>query len=149
MKKLFAIFLVMLLAVACWSIDIFRGTEATPTWDAVTTMADGTPVAPTDTVAYEVYMSPVPDPQNPSVEFPQDAAQHTFLGGTNQLELLISIPQDGQVYAIAVRTVLTDENANVFYSVLNWSYENGEWTPNPFLYQGSQNPKAPKTLQRD
>ena len=149
MKKLFAVFLVMLLAVACWSIDIYRGTQFTPAWDAVTTMVDGTPIAPTDTVSYEVYYSPVADPGNPSVQDPQNPAAHTFYGATTALEIVFDVPQDGQVYAIAVRAVLVDELAQTFYSTLNWSYENGELTPNPFLYQQSGNPASPKGLNRD
>ena len=149
MKKLFAIGLVLLLAAACWSIDIYRGTQFTPAWDAVTEMADGSPIAPTDTISYELYYSPVVDPGNPSVLDPQNPLAHTFYGATDQLELVFDVPQDGQFYAIAVRAVLVDELSQTFYSALNWSYENGDLTPNPFLYQQSGSPASPKGLSRD
>ena len=148
MKKLFIIGLMLILTMGCWGIDIFRGTEQTPTWFAVTEMDDGTPVSPTDSISYEIYMSPVADPDNPSVPNPQDVSQHIFVGSTVALDFTVAVPQDGICYAIAIRTVLIDEDLETHYSGLNWSFENGEWTPNPFLYQGKRNPKRPKGLNR-
>jgi hypothetical protein len=150
MKKTILVIWLILVSLACWSVDIFRGTDATPTWDAVILMTDGTPISPADTVAYEIYISPVADYLNPSVPFPQDPAQHTLLAEVFTLFYNVIIPQDGQIYAIAVRTVLyIDGGPIIEYSSLNWSYENGVFTPNPFLYQGLLSPKPPEGLNRE
>jgi hypothetical protein len=150
MKRSLLIVVLVLVSLACWGVDIFRGTDATPTWDPVTLMTDGTPISPADTVAYEVYISPVADYLNPSVPFPQDPAQHTLLSEVFVESYTLAIPQDGQVYAIAIRTALyIDGGPTIEYSTLNWSYENGVFTPNPFLYQGLQAPKPPEGLSRE
>jgi len=134
MKRLFAIGLVLLLAATCVTAQTvhYRDT-ATLAWDAVVQTnvqvgidGEGEPVVEeVQAIEYEVFRTPYPV---------ADRSSGTLLGMTSLLEFDITIPDDDQAYAYGVRTVYTTVAATVVYSEINWSDQNGEWTPDPFLY---------------
>jgi hypothetical protein len=102
--------------------------DATLSWDAVTTLNDGTAIDAADTVEYEVGRSPDPvaDRANPAM----------IIGTSTTTSLAITLPDDGTWYVYAVRAKLTtDGGQTTLYSPWNWSDQNGLATPDPFWYR--------------
>jgi len=90
------------------------------------------------TITYEVFYAPL-----------QTQSSYTVVGETSETVYTISIADAGD-WVVGIRTVRTiDATGERQYSPINWSHENGAWTPNPFYlrYYGPS-PDAPANLRR-
>ena len=90
------------------------------------------------TITYEIFYAPF-----------QNQSSYTVVGETASLEYTISIADAGD-WVVGIRTVRTiDATGQRQYSPINWSHENGAWTPDPFYlrYYGPS-PDAPANLRR-
>jgi hypothetical protein len=106
--------------------------QVTVAWDEVA------PLEPSDVIAYEVFRSPFPITGDR-----QDPADHESLGELTPTSMSITFAVEGD-YVIGVRTVRMVSGGEIVYSDINWSDENGEFTPNPFIvkfYKAIQRPK--------
>lgn len=96
--------------------EVHYANQVTVAWDSV---------SPPGTVSYQVFVAtyPVVDPQNPGA--------HDLQVETEATEATVTFPAEGK-YAIGVRTKKLIDG-EILYSEINWSFENGESTPNPFI----------------
>jgi hypothetical protein len=100
--------------------------QATILWDPVTPLGG-------DTIEYEVFWD--------------DGSGEVSLGLTNLTEYSITFTVEG-TYKVGVRTVRTIvDTGDVYYSDINWSDVNGEWTPDPFVIRFHVPPDAPRGLR--
>jgi hypothetical protein len=104
--------------------------QITIEWDAVTD---------TGAISYEVYFAPYP------VADPQNVDTLTFVEETALLESTVTFATEGK-YAVGVRTKKVIDGETLF-SEVNWSYENGVNTPNPFIVGFFTPPVAPENLR--
>ena len=74
-----------------------------------------------------------------------DPGAHTLVLETTDTEAGITFPSEGK-YAVGVRTKKSIDGQELF-SEINWSYENGEMTPNPFIVGYYTSPAAPVNLR--
>lgn len=58
---------------------------------------------------------------------------------------MVTFPSEGK-YAVGVRTKKSID-AEELFSEINWSYENGEMTPTPFVVGYYTSPAAPVNLR--
>jgi hypothetical protein len=127
LKRYLILALLLVAGVACTQTLTYTD-AATLSWSAVTTLEDSSPIPPGDVVEYEVGRSVYPVANRMLPE--------TVEGLTAALSMAISVPNDGQSYAYAVRTKrTTDGGSTILVSAWNWSDINGAATPNPFLYR--------------
>ncbi len=127
MKRWLILALLLVAAVACTQTLTYTD-AATLDWSAVTLMEDGTPFPAGDVVEYEIGRSVYPVSNRLIPE--------AIEGVTGALSIAVSVPNDGQSYAYAVRTQrTTDGGATILVSAWNWSDVNGLETPQPFLYR--------------
>ena len=97
------------------------------------------PVPDSGAISYEIYVSPYP------VVDPLDPGAHTLVLETPETEAVVTFPSEGK-YAIGVRTKKSIDGEEL-YSEINWSHENGEMTPNPFIVGYYTGPAAPVNLR--
>lgn len=123
--KILLIFLAFLFLASCNTIDVAFAQEpikvvvpdqSTIEWDAVTTMADGSPITAGQTVSYQVFLGdyPIPEGQNRN-----DRQQYMLLATITDTTYTISFPGEG-VYLVGVRSVRTISGADVVSSI-SWS----------------------------
>lgn len=127
MKRLVIIFLMVLPLLL--GQTIIKDNHVSIAWDPVIS-------ADNDIISYEIFITQSGD---------YVAAQS--IGQTELLEFDVEIPNEGN-WIIGVRTVRTIiENNEVLYSEINWSDQNGEATPNPFIVRWYMVPAAPNNLR--
>lgn len=118
MKSTFIKILIVLFLIAPFLIaqEVHYANQVTVAWD---------PVSDTGTITYEVFITPYPivDPQNPGA--------HNLVGETAATDYTITFQTEGK-YAVGIRTKKSIDG-EIFYSDINWSDENGVYTPNPFI----------------
>ena len=136
MKRLLAVFILVLVALACVGQEIVYTENPTVEWDAVTAYADLTPFDPADIVEYQLFRA--------------DPATHTnqVAEGLTALTSMAVVVPSGGPWAYGVRTVLTtDGGITVLYSTMAWSDVEG--TPSPFVYKQHQTmlPQRPTGLR--
>ena len=141
----FALILAALALVACVGStqEIIYKDQATLQWDPVTTDANGDPLLPEDSVAYEVYIydsALAIDDQNP--------ANLLYIGETTATEMLIIFPERRNWYA-GVRAAVTTGEPATYYSVIAWSYDTEAVADVPFGYVplGGVIPAPPENLR--
>lgn len=130
MKKLIVFALLMLPFLLGQTIVYVN--SAVIAWDAVTKLADGTPVPVGEVVKYEVLRAR-----------PAAKASAVVVGETAALEYVISFPAEGDwvVGVRAVRTVGTER----IVSDINWSDVSG--IPSPFVLRYYRGPAVPENLR--
>ena len=100
MKKLFiSMLLVCFLSAPSWAITWINGTPQTLAWDAVTTLADDTPVPSTDIIQYEVFRV---DTRT------GDKANPESLGIVQTPTMTITFPEGRWVLAVQSRRLVPD-----------------------------------------
>lgn len=109
MKKLILI-VFLLLAMVGYSQQLFIGPEHTITWDAVT--------VPQGIVSYEIWLD--------------DSGTEIFIEEIIATTYTIDITAHENVLNVGVKTLLTI-GINTESSEINWSDENGVYTPIPFV----------------
>jgi len=96
--------------------------QLTIAWDAVV------PLESTDSISYYIYTKFVStQEQLGSIDTPNGTA----LQETANLQATISFQTEGK-YILGVATKRTLSDGTIMVSVINWSDENGDATPNPF-----------------
>lgn len=125
MKKLIILFVAML---------PFLLGQATVYYDVVPVAWDGIAPIAGSTLTYEVFRAP----------FGNENAKE-LMGETVDFEYSVSIDGAGE-WIVGVRTVET-RGGQKFYSVINWSHENGIFTPNPFIVRRPSTLPAPTGLR--
>lgn len=136
MKKIFAISILVLMALACVGQEIIYTENPTVEWDGVTHYVDLTPFDPADVVEYELYRA---DPTTHANQVSEGITVLTYMA--------VVVPPAGP-WAYGVRTILTtDGGETVLYSTIAWSDVEG--TPGPFLYKQHQTafPERPSGLR--
>jgi len=116
-KKLIRILIVLLL-VAPLSLaqEVHYANQISVAWN---------PVVDSGAISYQVYISPYP------VVDPLDPDAHMLVSETTSTQAVVTFSGEGK-FAIGVRTKKEFEGETL-YSDINWSFENGESTPNPFI----------------
>lgn len=110
--------------------EVYYANQITVAWD---------PVSDSGAISYEVYMSSYP------VVDPLDPGAHILVLETTATEAVVTFPVEGK-YAVGVRTKKSIDDEEL-YSEINWSYENGVNTPNPFIVGYYISPAAPVNLR--
>ncbi len=110
MKKLILIIL-LFLAMVGYSQQLYIGPTHTITWDAV--------IAPQGVVSYEVWLD-----NNGTEIFIEEITATTYT---------VDITAYENVLNIGVATLLTIGTDPPIKSIINWSNENGVYTPIPFV----------------
>lgn len=127
MKKLIAIGVFLLVLLSVVGQEVVYTNQVTIEWDAVAPMGG-------DAITYEVWQD--------------DGATQTLLGETAGLYYTVTFGTEGS-YVLGVRTVRTiTATGERLYSDMNWSDEDGEATPNPFVVRYYVPPVAPGNLRR-
>ena len=128
MKKVLLAVVVLLLCATAVTAQVTHWTnQATVEWDAVTTLADGSPVPVGDTIAYRVWTR-------------IDGAE-TMVAEVSTTAYTFTFTEEG-IYTVGVQTVRYPENGDPeIISEINWSDVNGVFTPDPF-YLGFYLPAA-------
>lgn len=124
----------------CEAVTWHKLGEADVQWDVVVTLDNGDPIPAGVTVKYRVYLAPEGDKPNLSL-----------LGETDQLEFTIGVPGEGLWIAgvSAVRYEMVDGVlTEINESEINWSDEDGEWTPEPFGFDFHFELRSPKNLHK-
>jgi hypothetical protein len=140
MVRLYAVLLAVLMVLAFAAMaeaqTVVTANQVTVAWDAVS------PIEAGDVMSYEVFRARLPlsgDRQNP--------AAHEKLGSTPSLQYTVTFNAEGR-YIIGVRTVRNVNGTGTFtYSDINWSDDNGEGTPVPFVIEFYVRPGAPLDLR--
>jgi len=101
-------------------------------WDAVTKLADGSPVPTGDAISYEVLRAPA-----------GNKASAVVVGETPQLQFAVTFPSEGD-WVVGVRAVRTTGTERLM-SDINWSDVGG--TPNPFVLRYYRGPAVPGNLR--
>ena len=110
--------------------EVYYANQVTVAWD---------PVIDSGAISYEVYISPYP------VVDTLDPGAHTLVLETAATEAVVTFQAEGK-YAVGVRTKKLIDGEEL-YSEINWSYENGAMTPNPFIVGYYTGPAAPVNLR--
>lgn len=110
--------------------EVYYANQVTVEWD---------PVSDSGVFSYQVYVSPY------LVVNPLDPGAHTLLFETTATEAVVTFQAEGK-YAVGVRTKKSIDGEELF-SDINWSYENGATTPNPFIVECYTGPAAPINLR--
>lgn len=111
--SLFVVLFLVLLAGVALAQTWHTANQATVAWDAVTTIDNGDPLPPTDTIEYVVYLSnAITDPNKDN---PVEVAR------TTNLEQLITLNVEGQYFVgcKAIRKIA--DGTEVGESVVAWS----------------------------
>ena len=131
-KTMMMLTMTLLVVVSCWAqVDqIHYREEATLTWDAVSTTADGQPLLDTDVVEYDAYLYD----SRLSID-DQNIAELTSLGRTESTEILIDFANKPRaMYYAGVRVVVTDGTGSITESQIAWSYDPEVTAESPFAY---------------
>lgn len=110
MKKLLLI-VFLLLAIVGYSQQLFIGPEHTISWDPV--------VAPQGVVSYEIWLD-----NNGTEIFVEEITATTYT---------VDITAYENVLNVGIKTLLTVGTNPPVGSTINWSNENGVYTPIPFV----------------
>lgn len=131
MKKLLALSLLALVAMACVAQDyVYYQSTPTLAWDAVLTDDLGDPWLPTDVVEYEVYLY---DAALGDITV-QPLTSLTFFALVAGTERQLNFPYRSE-WAVAVRTKVTDGGGTVVYSGFAYSVVAGDTAlGTPFVY---------------
>jgi hypothetical protein len=97
------------------------------------------PVLDSGAYSYEVNVSPYP------VLNPQDPGAHTLVLETTATEAVVTFQAEGK-YAIGIRARKSIDGEELYFEI-NWSYENGALTPNPFIVGYYTGPDVPVNLR--
>ena len=118
MKSLFIKVLIVLFLIAPFLIaqEVHYANQVTVAWDQV---------SDTGTISYEVFVAPYPLPD------PLDLGTLDPPIETTALEATVSFSIEGS-FTVGVRTKKSIDG-EILYSDINWSFENGVNTPNPFI----------------
>jgi hypothetical protein len=110
---LFAIIAFVFLSVNVFAMDWTTANQVTIGWDAVTTLADGTPIPETDVIMYEIFVL------NTNVSTDKNTA--ISLGEIAETERLITFANEGK-YLFGAKTVRYDSEGNLLMeSTIAWS----------------------------
>lgn len=137
LRQLFFLLILLLPLVVFAQVQWITANQVTIAWDAVTTKDDGTPLGPTDTVIYGIYIRDVKTAVEAKViEVPGITYTHTFTA-------------EGR-YHMGVTAIRGIDNGDgtitVTESSINWSDVDGVYTPNPFALKYFINPSMPENL---
>jgi hypothetical protein len=89
--------------------------QITIAWDPVISLADGSPIPAGDVITYEIF--------NPD----------ELIGETTELQYTVTFDHEGE-YIVGVRTKRqVTSTGDIVYSEINYSDQNGESTPDPFV----------------
>ena len=144
MKKLI-ILIIVLFAFEVFAIDYIKTGEGAVSWDAVTTLEDGSPIPENHEIKYTVYSKDLSGVQRAE-------------GRTNGLNatFAIYVPEDGPEYnvtLVGVKSCLYTTNRgfefdNTPLSCAEIAWSNNELdTPDPFVYTTHSNPNKVTNLQ--
>lgn len=138
MKKLVFLFLLLLPVIVFAQVEWVTDNPLTIAWDAITTKDDGTPLGPTDTVVYGVYIRDVKTAVETKItDVPGTTYTHTFT-------------TEGR-YHMGVTAIRGIDNGDgtitVTESAINWSDVDGVMTPNPFGSRYFISPSIPPNLR--
>jgi len=128
MKKLILILLMCLPLLMGQTVHYAN--QVTVAWD---------PVSDTGVITYEVFVAPYPLPD------PLDLGTLDPPVETAATEATVSFSIEG-AYTVGVRTK-KQVDTEILYSEVNWSFENGANTPDPFIVGYYVPPDAPLTLR--
>ena len=110
--------------------EVYYANQVTVEWD---------PVIDSGAISYQVYVSPYP------VVNPLDPGAHTLVLETTEAEAVVTFQAEGK-YTVGIRTKKSIDGEELF-SEINWSYENGVNTPDPFIVGYYSDPAAPVNLR--
>jgi hypothetical protein len=116
-KRFFYIAFVLLLFMLSMSIaqEIQYTNQITIAWDPMTSLADGSPIPAKDVIIYEIFKG------------------DQLIGETSELQYTVTFDQEGE-YRVGVRTKRqVASTGDIVYSEINYSDQNGDSTPNPFV----------------
>ena len=116
-KRFFFIAFVLLLSLLSVSIaqEVQYTNQITIAWDPVTQLTDGSPIPAGDVITYEIFKA------------------DELIGETAELQYTVTFDQEGE-YKVGVRTKRqVASTGDIVYSEINYSDQNGESTPNPFV----------------
>ncbi len=99
------------------------------------------PVSDSGVISYQVYVSPYP------VVGPLDPGAHFLVLETTETDAVVTVQAEGK-YAVGIRTKKSIDGEEL-YSEINWSYENGVNTPDPFIVGYYIRPDAPVNLNAE
>jgi hypothetical protein len=134
MKKIILFILIFFVLIGfAYSFEWRPANQGTVAWDAVTTLSDGNPIPATDTVKYKIYLR-------------DELNQITENQETDATSATISFSVEGK-YHIGVSTMRYKGAEKLGESGINWSNENGEYTPNPFGFMFYLAPATPVGLK--
>jgi hypothetical protein len=122
-----------------FSLRISLGSLFLRLLDLLQVTVEWDPVSDTGAISYEICVSPYP------VSNPLGPGVHTLVLETSATEAVVTFPSEGK-YAVGVRTKKLIAGEEPF-SKINWSCENGEMTPNPFIVGYYTGPAAPVKLR--
>lgn len=131
MKKWPVLFVLLLVLPLLYAQEVHYVNQISVAWD---------PVSSTGEITYEVFYSSYP------VVDPLDFDAHVLVVETPTPTAVITFSEEGK-YAIGVRTKKVIDG-EILYSDMNWSYENGLSTPNPFIVVYYVPPDAVLNLRR-
>ena len=134
MKKIWIVFVVLLLCTTVVTAQVTHWTnQATVEWDAVTTLADGTPIPVGDIIAYRVYT--------------RAGSTETLVGEVSTTSYTFTFADEG-IYTVGVQTVRYPVSGDPeIVSEINWSDMNGAMTPDPFYLGFYKGVAAPEGLR--
>ena len=133
MKKVFIILMFLAVAFAACGQDVVYK-------DNPTLMFDHEEFG-NDNFAWEIYAYDF----EAGVTDDQNIIELTYLDCTIVGELVLTFPYSAD-WAVGVRTVFTDDDANVVYSAIAWSYEVAD-SISPFVYTPTYSPVKPDSLR--
>lgn len=110
MKKLIILIALLLIMSVGFSQQLYIGPTHTITWDAV--------IAPQGIVSYEIWLD--------------DNGTEIFIEEITATTYMVDITAYENVLNIGVSTLLTIGTDPPIKSIINWSNENGVYTPIPF-----------------
>jgi len=128
MKKLLILFIFMIPFLL--GQQVIYDNTVTIAWDAVAPVSGST-------ITYEVAFAPL-----------DNLGNIIIAGETELLEYTVTVTTSGDT-VIGVRTIQAiNSTGKIYYSKWNWSHQNGEMTPNPFILRPAYSgPDAPANLR--
>ena len=116
-KRFFYIAFVFLLSTLSLSIaqEVHYTNQITVAWDPVTLLTDGSPIPAGDVITYEIFKG------------------DELIGETAEIQYTVTFDQEGE-YRVGVRTKRqVASTGDIIYSEINYSDQNGDSTPDPFV----------------
>jgi hypothetical protein len=133
MKKLLFAILFVAVALAAFGQDVVYKDNPTLVFDHVE--------IGNDNFGWEIYAFDY----DIGVADPQSIPLLTYIGITLTGEYVLTFPYSAD-WAVGVRTVFTDDDNNVSYSAIAWSYEVAD-SLSPFVYIPTYSPVKPGALR--